>query len=479
MFIIYLNAQVFTSGQTPLNTIAKDKLEQKCISYPITIAVIGDPHPKASVTYKSYYDDLVPILRDIRKYNPDLIICCGDMTDGGSVEYFNDFADIINYWMDTTSIPFFCLPGNHDFDRSLFNDYYNIIGEELNYCFDVGHTRFVLLNNVQQPGDNAWTVDFRISDEAITDAIKWIVNMPLNGFVFTHVPLYESSFASCGIFSECSDQYTIGPESGYPALHLLNKTYNVRSLFSGHLHKFAKGNYDGVDYFITGSAGGNVDCDPKGEINHWMLVTVDEMANISAEVKWEDGTTDYYSLTTPFITGTTFTKEQITENTKKIYYASNSITAGNNYNIVDNATGTGDIKFVAANIIELTTGFTVERGGRFTARIVPELPCGSTKSATVAQTGSLQGITNYSQDVLEEMVNVYPNPGKGYYYIKGLEVNSNALIIVKNALGNTVYTEKISVFSDASIDISNQPDGIYFITINLANSIINKRIIKQ
>lgn len=74
---------------------------------------------------------------------------------------------------------------------------------------------------------------------------------------------------------------------------------------------------------------------------------------------------------------------------------------------------------------------------------------------------------------------IFPNPGNGKYMVSITGNNASVCSLeVYNALGEIVLTEKkaLNVFQ---IDLSSQPDGIYFVKLAGANQPLYQRIIKQ
>lgn len=66
---------------------------------------------------------------------------------------------------------------------------------------------------------------------------------------------------------------------------------------------------------------------------------------------------------------------------------------------------------------------------------------------------------------LENQLSVYPNPANGQFTILSSQSLNNASIKISNAIGETIL-QKNNVFgSSTSFDISNYPNGIYFIEI--------------
>ena len=89
------------------------------------------------------------------------------------------------------------------------------------------------------------------------------------------------------------------------------------------------------------------------------------------------------------------------------------------------------------------------------------------------------GIVNINNQPI--VVNLYPNPSKGSFFI---DVQSDVLkdisITVNNVLGEMVYQynkQNVMKINNFRIDINNKPNGIYFVNITVGNNVINKKII--
>jgi len=75
---------------------------------------------------------------------------------------------------------------------------------------------------------------------------------------------------------------------------------------------------------------------------------------------------------------------------------------------------------------------------------------------------------------------VFPNPGNGRFNLKvpaGQQVNS---VSVVNSLGQTVRNVDISgQDSEFTFDLSNQPNGIYFLRYSSGKKLVSRKIIKR
>jgi hypothetical protein len=74
----------------------------------------------------------------------------------------------------------------------------------------------------------------------------------------------------------------------------------------------------------------------------------------------------------------------------------------------------------------------------------------------------------------KKSLSIYPNPGTGIFNIQGL--NGETEISVRNPLGQVLLIQKVSSNS-SEIDLSSQPDGVYFIQVNNRDIFANTKII--
>ena len=139
------NAQTIT----PSNLKADSLLSLMQVSYPFSFIVMGDSQPYEGQLLNPIFLEIllqISVLTNL----PDFMIICGDLTECGSEVGFAAYNECISDWMDTTGIPFFSLPGNHDlYTYDSFEYYMDYIGPEFDYYFDYGNSRFITINNVQ------------------------------------------------------------------------------------------------------------------------------------------------------------------------------------------------------------------------------------------------------------------------------------------------------------------------------------------
>jgi hypothetical protein len=75
-----------------------------------------------------------------------------------------------------------------------------------------------------------------------------------------------------------------------------------------------------------------------------------------------------------------------------------------------------------------------------------------------------------NSNLLTAEVAIYPNPNNGAFTVFSSEA-LNAQLTCSNVLGQIVYTSKITS-EKMSVDLSNQPKGIYFYTVKSGKNVL-------
>lgn len=85
-----------------------------------------------------------------------------------------------------------------------------------------------------------------------------------------------------------------------------------------------------------------------------------------------------------------------------------------------------------------------------------------------------------NENAWSKEVVVFPNPGKGQFYLQFGEETllNNVSIEVYNVLGKIIWSSK-QVATITTIDLNNQPGGVYFIKVIGPDKSFNQRLIKQ
>ena len=73
---------------------------------------------------------------------------------------------------------------------------------------------------------------------------------------------------------------------------------------------------------------------------------------------------------------------------------------------------------------------------------------------------------------------VYPNPSNGRIFVENTSATEKtATVSVLNTVGQIVYTNNFSNLVKESIDLSNQPDGLYTVRISTTSGVVNKTVV--
>jgi serine/threonine-protein phosphatase CPPED1 len=180
----------------------------------------------------------------------------GDMVERGTLAQFDAFLKQIRPY---GRMPFLTAAGNHDLGKNQdLNLYREIFGPDY-YAFQIKDAAFIVLNNNLRTGMGAaqWAWLEAELKKSQSKKIR---------LVFCHYPLFDP---------RGGDNHHCLPEAAGTRLAALLRQYHVTHVFTGHIHGYFSGNWDGVPYTITGGAGaplyGN---DPAHFFYHYLKVTL-------------------------------------------------------------------------------------------------------------------------------------------------------------------------------------------------------------
>lgn len=152
-----------------------------------------------------------------------------------------------------------------------------------------------------------------------------------------------------------------------------------------------------------------------------------------------------------------------------------SVQAGNTFFWNLDATTSGQ----NGNVITLT-------GTNFTALTSPitfrfygwnaEQSGGTFSIDTVVFAGSVSTTTGITNDVTVESAVVYPNPSADGTFYLVTNANTATDVTVHNIIGEIVYSKKAVGSSKEIINITEQPNGSYFLTLKNDSGILTKKI---
>jgi len=83
-------------------------------------------------------------------------------------------------------------------------------------------------------------------------------------------------------------------------------------------------------------------------------------------------------------------------------------------------------------------------------------------------------VMSITEEILATEINAYPNPTRGIISLQGQLENTQVKIC--DVLGNSVYQNN-GAASNLQIDLSAQPNGVYFMSIQTGEGSVNKKIV--
>ena len=489
IIFIFYGFKLFSQyPERPLNNIAIEDYLPENVTYPFSFVVLGDTRDGSNNPALS--PDFLIILDQIAELKPKFVINVGDVVYDGLITEYQVYYDTIQHWMYDNSIPFFTVPGNHEFwvENSYTQYYPNFIGN-YDFSFDLENVRIIGINNCQHEDDpyipgQGHSKPLFISNEQLT-FVESKLNEPSSPplkFGFTHVPLMLSSYIN---------------KPGYLEYYDLLWNYNVKANFCGHAHRYTRFYMcSGIFDIITGGGGAstdNIDTIPpiQHREHHFLLVTVTEDDNVKVEMYFKNDGHNEIAQQYDFIMPTSesmILENQIIHSGETRYFASqNTIeVAGNGTEfIVEDGS---NVEMVASESIVLKDGF--HASGNFHAYI-QDLECenldkNNTKNGTkIINIDSLEAGKRTNEDIIinrQSSICIFPNPSEtGIFSIYFYGNNTTEKIEIVDITGKIVYSKTLNNQCEniLPIDISDQKSGVYILKIQFNNEIITKKIIIQ
>jgi len=199
------------------------------------------------------------VCKSISRKDAVFAIGVGDLVDDGQPEEYDE--DLFGVLEKDGQFNFLPVVGNHDIGHDgLAVSYLTSFGPRaLNYYFDYGNARFVILDNCSRVTDFTAQLD---------TADRWLHETPPGyyKFVFVHVPPGEiKKWSYHAMSGEKSRRFT----------EVMTK-HAVDHVFAGHIHAYSTASHEGVDYTITGGAGAALheQYGPTGSVHHYVIVDV-------------------------------------------------------------------------------------------------------------------------------------------------------------------------------------------------------------
>jgi hypothetical protein len=236
-----------TFGDTPnnysTNRAAKSKLR---------FAIASDIHyAQEGTDYAANTGNLIKWLNDDHaKSHLDLVIINGDLVHNRP----DLLPEIKTKYLDKLSVPYYTIPGNHDFADGLI--WKSVFGYDDKYVAEHGETGFVFANTANTKGGYVCPDNTFIKSALDNFAGKKIV------FVILHIAPVQWMKSEVTIFLDC-------PET----VNLLHAYPNVKAVFHGQDHTLDGVRYTGkLPHFFDSHIGGNWGTDYRG----YRVVEVDD-----------------------------------------------------------------------------------------------------------------------------------------------------------------------------------------------------------
>jgi predicted phosphodiesterase len=191
------------------------------------------------------------VLASVMADGSQFLVHTGDLVNKGTEAQWQAFQEI----MADFTLPFYPVPGNHDGLEGKLDGYLTYSGAPAaHYSFDHAPVHLTLAdshNGGISAGELAW---LREDLSAITQPVK---------MVFLHHPPFDP---------DGTDHIMA---YGNDAFMALMAEREVDYVFAGHIHAYARGERDGVEYVITGGAGAPLyKSDHPQAFHHYLRVTV-------------------------------------------------------------------------------------------------------------------------------------------------------------------------------------------------------------
>lgn len=150
-----------------------------------------------------------------------------------------------------------------------------------------------------------------------------------------------------------------------------------------------------------------------------------------------------------------------------------SMSIGGNYNTVGSL-DVGDSIFVT--ITEIVTFSSYALGDNIVVIWPAYIGLGGvdTSMTDIHILGSLQ--SEYELDITSDKFLLFPNPSSGKIYINGSDISISS-IHISDFLGNIVFEQSLINLNDFVFDVGVFKHGIYFLTLNLKDRKITKKIV--
>ncbi|TCP53909.1 calcineurin-like phosphoesterase family protein [Tumebacillus sp. BK434] len=199
---------------------------------------------------------------------PLFILIGGDVVFSGTQQQFQYVTQKISQFMDTSKIPVFIAPGNHERTGPTgpLNLYRKYISAQLNYRIDVPRLRVVMLNDIGpssalSSSDYASYYGFEQSGNALPFLKESLRTTPAGSkaVVVMHVPPRTGTWTRTN-----GTTFTLKQEDGFSLSKPKNRDFmntlsanrnKMQKVLVGHVHTYATSTIHGIPYVLEGQGG--------------------------------------------------------------------------------------------------------------------------------------------------------------------------------------------------------------------------------
>jgi hypothetical protein len=268
------------TAQTPVGETAKEVLIQsgpvnpwnhlKFINGPsiFRFAIVTDRTggPRAGVFERA--------VDQLNWLQPEFVVSVGDLIDGGGKDAakLDKEWEKFNGWIAKLDMPFFYVPGNHDYASKIMEKQWHERLGKTYYHFVYKNVLFLMLNTEEPPRNNPGgniskeQIDYAKKTLDANKAVRWTM-------VFLHRPTWT---------------YKEVEKTGWPEVedHLKGRKYTV---FAGHKHNYQVFERLGQTYYMLATTGGSSKLrgTKEGEFDHLTWVTMKDTGPIVANLLLE------------------------------------------------------------------------------------------------------------------------------------------------------------------------------------------------
>jgi hypothetical protein len=198
---------------------------------PFTFAVLGDR------TGDARPEVFHQILAEIVLFNPDFIVCTGDLIQGyaGDAAATNAQWDTITGQLRSTGVPYFIAPGDHDISNAASESVFTKRIGRPAHTLKRGNSVFIFLDNSRWPvAESLPLTELRWLDKELAQARKY-----RHAFVLMHRPYWRYAL----------------DQGRSELLHEKFKASGIDYVFTGHDHFYCSHTWDSIHYFQVGPSG--------------------------------------------------------------------------------------------------------------------------------------------------------------------------------------------------------------------------------